>query len=191
MMAYDITDRQISGGPNWLDSDTYDIYAKAERPTSREQIYLMLQTLLADRFKLSLHRETRELPVYALVVEKGGPKLKLHENADSVQPSIKAGAKSGLVFQNVPLSRLAWFLSTQVDRTVLDQTGIKGSYDFDLEWTPDPSAKDHTLDNSSGPEPFSTSIFSAVREQLGLKFESQRGPVLFLSVEHVEKPSGN
>src|ERR1700677_4431603 len=141
MMAYDITDRQISGGPNWLDADTYDVYAKAERPSSREQIYLMLQTLLADRFKLSLHRETRELPVYALVVGRGGPKLQLHESADSVQPLIKAGAKGGLVFQNVPLSRLAWFLSTQLDRTVLDQTGIKGSYDFNLDWTPDAAAK--------------------------------------------------
>ncbi|MGA3236868.1 MAG: M56 and DUF3738 domain-containing protein [Bryobacteraceae bacterium] len=190
MMAYDITDRQISGGPNWLDADTYDVYAKAERPSSREQIYLMLQTLLADRFKLSLHRETRELPVYALVADKGVPKLKLHESPDSVQPLIK-GYAGGIAFQNVPLSRLAWFLSTQADRTVLDQTGIKGSYDFNLEWTLDAPAKGHSLDSSSERDPFSASILTAVREQLGLKVESQRGPVLFLSVEHVEKPSEN
>jgi bla regulator protein BlaR1 len=190
IMAYNITNRQISGGPSWLDSEGYDIDAKAERPVSRDQLYLMLQTLLADRFKLTLHRETRELQVYALVVEKDGPKFKLHPNQDVVQPLVSPGGRGQVNFQNVPVSRLAWFLSTQLDRSVLDKTGLDGNYDFTLEWTPDRPSKDYVPDTPP-PDPSGPSIFTALQRQLGLKLESQKGPVEFLRVEHAEKPTEN
>jgi uncharacterized protein (TIGR03435 family) len=191
IMAYNITERQISGGPDWLESDTFDINAKASRPTTREQIYLMVQTLLADRFKLRLKREAREEPVYALLVDKGGPKLKLHESQDGTQPLIRAGGAFGqMLFQNVPVSRLAWFLSTQVGRSVLDKTDLNGSYDFTLNYTPEVSKGGYIPDTSAKdlPDP---SILAAVREQLGLKVQSQRGIVEFFTVAHVEKPSEN
>jgi bla regulator protein BlaR1 len=191
IMAYNITERQISGGPNWLESDTFDIDAKASRPTTREQIYLMVQTLLADRFKLRLTREAKEEPVYALLVDKGGPKLKLHEIQDGAQPLIRAGSAFGqMLFQNVPVSRLAWFLSTQVGRSVLDKTDLEGSYDFTLNYTPEVSKGGYIPDTSAKdlPDP---SILTAVREQLGLKVQSQRGMVEFFTVAHVEKPSEN
>jgi uncharacterized protein (TIGR03435 family) len=193
IMAYNITDRQVSGGPGWIASEGYDIDAKAERPTTREQLYLMLQTLLADRFQLTLRRETREMPVYALVVDKAGSKLKRHESQDGVPPVIKGGGRGQVVFQNVPVSRLSWFLSTQVGRSVIDKTGLTGNYDFTLEWTRDSPSKDQGSDASpavatdlGGP-----GIMTAVREQLGLRLESEKGPTEFLTIEHAKKPAEN
>jgi bla regulator protein blaR1 len=190
IMAYNITERQLSGGPNWLESDTFDIDAKASRPTTRDQIYLMVQTLLTDRFKLKLNREEKEEPIYALLVDKGGPKLNRHEAQDGVQPLIRAGSAFGqMVFQNVPVSRLAWFLSAQVGRSVVDKTDLGGSYDFTLNYIPEVSK------GGGAPEPANAlpgpDVLTAVREQLGLKVQSQRGMVDFFNVAHVEKPSEN
>ncbi len=129
MLAYDIAEWQLSGGPAWMESDGFDIDAKAENPTSYEQIHLMLQSLLVERFKLKVRRETREQPVDALVVEKDPPNLLLHED-DGTSPLISVGSKPGeRIFQNISISRLAWLLSGQTGRSVLDKTGLKGSYD--------------------------------------------------------------
>ena len=193
IMAYNITDRQVSGGPGWIASEGYDIDAKAELPTTREQLYLMLQTLLADRFRLVLRLETREMPVYALAVDKAGSKLKRHESPDGVPPVIKSGARGQVVFQNVPLSRLSWFLSTQVGRSVIDKTGLTGNYDFTLEWTRDRPSKDQDSDPSpvAAADLGGPGIMTAVREQLGLRLESEKGPTEFLTIEHAEKPAEN
>jgi uncharacterized protein (TIGR03435 family) len=192
IMAYNITDRQVSGGPGWIASEGYDIDAKAELPTTREQLYLMLQTLLADRFQLTLRRETRELPVYALVVDKAGSRLKRHGSQDGVPPEIKRAGNGKVVFQNVPLSRLSWFLSTQVGRSVIDKTGLDGSYDFSLEWTRDSPSRDHGTDASAAATDLTgPGILTAVREQLGLRLESEKGPTEFLTIERAEKPGGN
>jgi uncharacterized protein (TIGR03435 family) len=197
MMAYDITERQISGGPGWLESDGFDIEAKADAPATREQICLMVQTLLADRFKLRLDRVEREESVYALLADNRSPKLTLHKQQDGMQPLIRGGGSYGtILFQNVPMSRLAWFLSTQVGRSVVDKTGLEGSYDFTLDYMPEGSSKGGgspeppANDGAAPPPPSRPGILAAVQEQLGLRLESQKGMVGYFRVERVEKPSG-
>jgi uncharacterized protein (TIGR03435 family) len=171
--AYGVEDVQISGGPNWIDGELFEIHAKASGPVSQAQLKLMLQSLLAERFKLAIRTETRQLPVYSLGLAKGGPKL---EQADR-----NVGLTTGrtLLRGTADMAQLANLLTATLGRTVLDNTGLKGSYKFALTWAPD----DPTAD---GP-----SIFTAIQEQLGLKLESTKGPVQVLVIEHAEKPSEN
>jgi uncharacterized protein (TIGR03435 family) len=200
--AYGVQDYQISGAPNWLKSEKYDIEAKMNGSVADELQKLgldqrklkrnrMLQVLLAERFKLSLHSGTKELPVYALVIAKGGPKL--HEGKHSV---MRLG-KGELTSQGVGIALLARALSRQLSRPVLDKTGLMGYYEFTLHWTPDESQTfigfDGTIipDNAPPPDSSGLSVFAAVQEQLGLKLESQKGPVEILVIDHVEKPSEN
>lgn len=174
--AYDVRDFQISGGQGWFDSERYDVSAKPESPASQEQLKLMLQSLLADRFKLVLHRETKQLPVYELIVAKGGPKLK--ESAEGTSPSLLTDGKS-ITAAKVTMPMFIRLLSQFLGRSVLDKTGLPGNYDFKLQWTPDEAEGD-------GP-----SIFTATQEQLGLKLESSKGPVEVLVIDRAEKPSEN
>jgi uncharacterized protein (TIGR03435 family) len=214
--AYGIREDLISGAPSWADSARFDIDAKvagsdveALKKLTPEQRRLMLQPLLADRFKLKVHTETKELPVYELVLAKGGSKLKEATPGDTYANGIKGpdGVGRGgmmrvgrgqLTAQAVPISNLANMLSTQLHRSVLDKTGLTGKYDLELNWTPDPGAEpmfkgpdlgQHSSDNapdSSGP-----TIFTALQEQLGLKLQSARGPVETIVIDHVEMPSEN
>src|SRR5712671_2189010 len=154
----------------------------------------MLQTLLTERFKLQIRREAKELPVYALVVDKGGPKLKPHAGAPETGMPIRPGDPGQVIFRDVPMERLAWFLSTRMGRSVLDQTGLKPHYDFELAWNGDrpmrleggPDTHELTPPDTNGP-----SIFAALHEQLGLRLESRKGPVEFLTILHAEKPTEN
>jgi bla regulator protein BlaR1 len=229
-IAYGVQDFQISGGPPWLGSDRYDIEAKAEGPSegdirnmSEEQRKLemdrrrlMLQALLAERFKLTLHKESKEAPIYALVVAKNGPKLKEATREELAPPPAPAdpsdkpdpkrefkvkgqgiGMRPGEVSgQAVKLSFLADVLSNQPElgRTVLDKTGLKGSYDFTLKWTaegPQGPMFKGPGDAPPPPDPNGPSLFTALEEQLGLKLESQKGPVDLLVIDRVEKASEN
>ena len=225
--AYGVEDNQISGVPSWLNSERYDIDAKMDssvadelRKLSEDQRKLerqrMLQALLADRLKLTVHRETKELPIYALVIAKNGPKLQEAKPGDTYANGIKgpdgrsvpgmmrmtmgAGGKSELTVQGQPLASLARLLSGQLHRTVLDQTGLKGIYDYTLQWTPDQGPAPMFKGTEGGqpgpdgappPESSGPSIFTAIQEQLGLKLESQKGPVEIIVIDHVEKPSEN
>jgi uncharacterized protein (TIGR03435 family) len=138
----------------------------------------MLQNMLADRFKLKLHRETKELPVYVLVVGKNG--LKLRESTPGTPSQISMSA-SHIIGHAVPMQALADHLSNaalQLDRPVIDQTKLVGTYDFTLEWTPDTVP----LGDASAP-----SLFTAVQEQLGLKLESRKAPVEIIVVDSAEK----
>ena len=186
MMAYGVSDRQVSGGPKWVESDGFDIDARAEKPTSDAQVRLMLQSLLADRFQLKVRRETKEEPVYALLVEKDSPNLIAHAD-DGAPPEIKIGAKpTERVFTNLPISRLVLLLEGETGRTVLDKTSLEGNYDFKLDYL-------STLSKGprEDPEAIGQSIFKALRDQLGLKLESQKGPSEHVTIEHAERPSGN
>jgi uncharacterized protein (TIGR03435 family) len=175
--AYDVRDFQISGGPNWLGSVEYDIVAKPEGDASGERILAMTRNLLAERFNLALHRESKELPVLALMTAKGGPKLKASVSKGG--PEIRGG-RGRLIARNVSMEMLASQLAGRVlDRPVVERTGIAGEFDIDLQWTPDEST-------DSGP-----SIFTALQEQLGLKLEAQKGIVDVLVIDHVERPSAN
>ena len=174
-IAYNVQDYQVSG-PNWLSTEQYDIVANTGAPVNQDQLRLMLQTLLAERFRLVLHRGERTRSVYALVVGKDGPKLTEAKSDDNAGTTADMGH---LVFTAASMSALARRLSQQLHEPVSDLTGLKGIYNFTLDWQQD--------DNVSGP-----SLFTAVQEQLGLKLEAKKVPIEVLVVDHAEKiPTAN
>jgi uncharacterized protein (TIGR03435 family) len=189
--AYDLKVYQLSGGPAWVtnpstDTDYYDINAKAEgdEPLTESRARQLLQALLADRFQLRLHRESGEMPVYALVVGKSGPKFK--ESAPDATTRMTPRVSLATVtsaFTKSPMSSLVRLLSGAADRPVLDQTGLTGFYDFKIEFARDPAA---AAADSSAP-----SLFTAVQEQLGLKLEARKASMETLVIDHAERPSEN
>lgn len=215
--AYDIKDFQISGGPGWIDSEKYDIDAKMDEATieaikkmprdqAAEQRRLMLQSLLADRFKLKVSHSSKELPIYALVVAKNGPKLSQTADSSSapggVAPRNQLRLTPGeLTGAGVPISLLVNQLSREVGRQVVDKTGLQGNYDFTLHFTSErrlappggPSGPGGPGGPGDTPPPDSSglSVFTALQEQLGLKLEPQKGPVETLIIDSIEKPSEN
>jgi uncharacterized protein (TIGR03435 family) len=178
--AFDVRDYQIAG-PGWLYQEKYDIAAKAAGPVPTAQLRRMLQTLLADRFKLQVHRETRELPVYALVVTRSGPKL---HTANPDSNTDMRGENGSFVFRGTSMAQFADDLSTMifVDRPVLDRTGIPGVFDFSLKFADSNAEMKRATLQGDGP-----SIFTIVQEQLGLKMEAQKGPIEMLVIDRVEK----
>jgi len=187
--AYNIPNRQIVGLPEAMLKDDYDIEAKSDRPVSREQMMQMLRSLLEDRFKLVVRRETREMKAHVVVVAKGGAKL--DENHDGAELFMDRVARNKWGFRNMPMSMFANVLSAWVDDTVVDQTGLKATYDFTVEFTPERIRLDRGEGGERNPEANGASIYTAVQDQLGLKLESRRTPVEMLVIEHIEKLSGN
>lgn len=184
--AFQMQDAQIAGGPTWLDTDRYDIEAKTGRPGKIEpgQMSPLLQSLLADRFNLKFHKEMRELTVYALVAQKSqksGPKLKAKAEGEATSMDTHGGkGKSQLVGTGVSMGALANYVGNRLGRIVVDKTGLSESYDFTLEWAPDGAT------DTSAP-----SLVTALREQLGLRIESQKSPVEVLVIDSLQKPSEN
>lgn len=205
--AYRVQEFQISGGPGWIASDRFDVEGKAADPKADfDQLRLMLQSLLADRFKLKLHRETKEIPIYALVVGKGGPKIQL--SADQGSPDVNGPSPAGATGPNrgafrfgpgsmignaVPISLLARFLSQRLNHMVIDRTDLVGRFNIQLQWTPTVGENPFDLGGNSIPpaDPSLPSIFAAIQEQLGLKLETARGPVEVFIIDHVEQPTPN
>jgi uncharacterized protein (TIGR03435 family) len=204
--AYGIPEPRILGGPKWLNSERFDIEAKADnsiadqlRALSRDQRKLqtkaMFQQLLAERFKLTVHWETRELPVYALVVAKNGPSL--HESKESDGSSNTSTSNGQFTTRGVTMVEMAQTLtqelSRELGRVVIDKTGIAGRYDVILKWTPDTGSGsiNSGIEVTAPPVDSGPSIFTAIQEQLGLKLESTKGPVQVLVIDHVEMPSEN
>jgi uncharacterized protein (TIGR03435 family) len=196
-----ICDDRISGGPGWIESARFDVVTKGPQlpvPTraTAEQIRQASQALLAERFKLVIRRETREMPVYHLVVAKNGHKLKEY-TGDDPQGGIRGNRPGLMIGERSSLRGLVANLTGMAGRPVIDHTGLTGRYDFKLEWTPDmPAAgKEPGFPGekapSDAPEFFGSSIFSALQEQLGLKLEPQKGPVEILVVVSAEKPTAN
>lgn len=177
--AYELQDYQLSGEPGWLASAGFDIQARARagdgEPT-REMVRQMIQTLLADRFHLVLHRETRQLPLYALVVAKTGSRL---QSAGSSVGASKT-MLGQIVTQKMSMTALANILTFDLKRPVKNETGLEGEFAFTLEWSPGLSESD------SRPP-----LFAAVQEQLGLKLESTKGPIEVFVIDRVERPSEN
>ncbi len=162
-------------------SETYDVTATAGRPVPKEQLRLMLQTLLADRFKLTMHYESKVQPVYKLVVRKTGPKLDESEPGGAFSVSI---SPDGFVFRNAGMTRLIGFLG--VDRPVVDRTGLTGAYNFTLRREP----RTEGPKTEPSADAFSSSIFTDI-QKLGLKLEADTAPVEYPVVDHVEKPNAN
>jgi uncharacterized protein (TIGR03435 family) len=189
MTAYDINDRQVLGGPAWLNSEFYDIHAEAERPVNAQQIHLMLQTLLQERFKLSIHKKIEERALYVLTA--GNYQSKIHQNRSGGKPHVGRGSSGQTVFENVPLFQLTNFLQLRLRRDVVDRTGLKGNFDFELAWTPDLPGRGDGPDSAPPADPGGPSITTALREQLGLKLTATKGPVEVLVIDAAEKPTEN
>jgi uncharacterized protein (TIGR03435 family) len=183
--AYGVQDRQISG-PEWLQSQHYDIVAKADDPATGDEMKLMLRALLADRFKLSFHRETKELKSYAMTVAKGGHKL--HEAPSDAKPS-RQNSAIGTTAKATTLKEFGDFLSGPLQTPVVDMTGLTGRYDFVLDFTPYLPEGEHAMK----PDYVNTNgiIIAALQGELGLKLESKKELVDVLVIDHVEKPSEN
>lgn len=192
--SYKITDSQIAGGPDWLDSELYDFDAKANRPVTRSELAPMFQKLLADRFKLEMRRETRTLPALVLTVDKGG--LKMARNESSYEWEIPVtnipGPLPKVKGSRCPMSYLAWWIGQRENRPVVDHTDLAGFWDFTLEFVPDSMAEGRRGPNGESlPPPEGATLPVALREQLGLKLASERGPVDVYVIEHVEKVTAN
>jgi uncharacterized protein (TIGR03435 family) len=193
--AYDLEAFQITGGPSWFSSDRFDVEAKAEGASSVGQFRLMLRPLLAQRFALRVHREARQGPVYALVVAKGGPKLKAAQCVGIPSPLNPCGGFSGslrgsLIGRADSLAEFVKPLSSILGRPVVDKTGLGGIYDFDLNWTPDEMARPGPGDpDAPAVDPNGPSFFAALQEQLGLRLESAKGAVEVLVIDNAARPS--
>jgi uncharacterized protein (TIGR03435 family) len=198
--AYDLRSNQITGGPGWVDSALYSIEANGESnvplppgPAGAARIRLMLQSLLADRFHLVVHQETRQESIYQLVVAKGGSKLK--EADGNHNPSERVG-RGTITGTSAPISLLIRPLSQQLGRNIVDETGLTGAYDFTVQWTLEPGQLRGPGDpppplNPPPPDPEGTNIFTALQEQLGLKLEAGKGTVDFLVIDRAAPPSEN
>jgi uncharacterized protein (TIGR03435 family) len=208
--AYGVEDFQVIGGPSWINTDGYDVEAKPEMQADQKQVWLMLRSLLAQRFKLQVHRETRELPGYALTVAKNG--LKLPQPEDGV---CATGGSKGLLPEcgavvvrpgprleggKVRMSELTRALSRLLVRPVVDGTGFAGEFDVHVDFTPDESTIG--LIGAGGPrdpggfaarptDPNRPPILLALQDQLGLKLNAAKAAVEVLVIDHVERPDAN
>ena len=202
--ADDVAGEQIEGGPAWLGTDHFDIeakmddatYAKMDKLDREESSKLncqLFQQLLADRFKLAVHWEARELPVYALVIAKNGPKLEHSKVTDGSRSTSSGNGK--LTVKGATADELAQTLtrvsSRELDRMVVNQTGLSGIYDLSLTWSPSDRAAALADASTENAVPVGPSIFTAIQEQLGLKLVAAKAPVQTLVVDHVEQPSEN
>jgi uncharacterized protein (TIGR03435 family) len=224
--GYGVRDFQILGGPDWLDDDRWDVEARSQEdsipavgptdPNTPGPVALRVQSLISDRFRLNIHHDTKEFAVYELSIAKGGPKLKLSEDQSAIQPPERGSPPPPVPQRGEPMPRgsmrmgrgeleatgvsllgLVRALSAQLGRTIIDKTGLKGLYDFKLQWIPDMN-QGVGLFGRTGPEspppaadPAGPSIFTAIQEQLGLRLESARGPVEVIVIDSVQKPSAN
>jgi uncharacterized protein (TIGR03435 family) len=206
--AFNTEDDHIIGLPEWVKSSRFDIEAKVApedapklKGLSFAQRKTMVVELLVDRFGLKYHRETRDLPVYELVIAKGGVKMQPAKEQDpaNTRHLMMFGGPGKIESTAMKVENLAHTLSGQIGRTVVDKTGLTGNYDFTLNWTPDqptpgmapggdgsPAPNTDAADNSGGP-----SLFTALEEQLGLKLESAKGPEEVIVIDHIEQPSAN
>jgi uncharacterized protein (TIGR03435 family) len=202
LTAYTLKESQLSGLPGWAEGEKYDIQAKAGKLENEDQVFEMLRGLLNERFQLKFHWVTKSQSVYALVIAKGGAKLKPSVKGSCVEPRadnapLQPGEKtpdycgtfvarrSQIDGHRIVISQLMTALGSQLDYPLIDHTGLKGAYDVHLTWNPDEATNDGA-DNSAG-----ASIFTSLQEQLGLRLQSTKGPVKVLVIDHIEKPSEN
>ena len=205
-IAWGVTEREMTGSPQWISSENFDIDAKAERPIrSVGEGFQMLQSLLEDRFSLKVHHEMKEALMYSLVVGKNGLKMKPSLDQTGYVGDFPGGAPDGRVLtaggprevrpgriagEALPMSMIAGMLTGLAGSRVVNKTGLMGRYDVDLRYTPDSGqAPGATPEPTYSPD--EESLFSSLQTQLGLKLESTRGPIEILVVDHIERPSAN
>lgn len=199
--AYHVQELQITGGPAWIGSERYDVTAKAGAPVTPAQTRRMLQTLLAERFQLAVHRSTKELPYYSLTPAKSGPKLNKSDLTDCPGTPAPDPACGGFrVYMRrevtgfaVTMDETAEVLSWLTAHVVEDKTALNGRYDFKLTFTPDESLGPLSSERPDAPrdDANAPSLFTALQEQLGLRLEARKGPVPALVIDRAEKASEN
>lgn len=182
--AFGIRDFQVSGGPGWIRDERYDVVATTgtEIDLTDKLLEPYLRSLLADRARFRYHSESKEMQLYSLTVSKSGPKIRAHtgEEEPSTHEVSHGPGKTGMTAINSTMADLARILNRELNRTVVDNTGLKGGYDLTLEWAPNPSS-----------DSADASLFTALQEQLGLKLESTKGPVEIIVIDSIERPSEN
>jgi uncharacterized protein (TIGR03435 family) len=172
--AYNVKEYQVSG-PDWINSDRFEITAKFPPKYGVDQVLVMLQNLLTERFKVTIRRESKEMPVYALVAGKGGLKIKeteMGQGRTEVSPGKMSASRTNM-------AHLADVLSTLVDRPIIDMTGLTGVFDVKMEWAPEHSP---ASENGSADD-----IYTAIQQQLGLRLEPRKAPMDMLVVERAER----
>ncbi len=193
--AYDLPARQITGEPGWMDTDKWDVEAKADAPgeLNVSQLKLMMQKLFAERFALQVHEEKRKMEAYVLIVSNDRPKMT--KTADASSPTNVLMYPQGVIIaKSATIADLAQWLRSIFGQPVMDKTGLEGRWDFTMKWTPDetqfadvPESARRPADDANPPPP----LFTAIQEQLGLKLETQKADVPVLVVDHVDHPSPN
>jgi len=191
--SYGIQPSQHSGGPSWIDTDRYSIIAKAEGPATEDQMRLMVQAMLAERFQLKFHRETKELSAFVISLGKAAPKLFPPKEGEthSIQASPQRDAEQKVTVYRIvaarySLTQLADAFSRQMDKVMLNETGLDGEFDFTLDLTPD-FAQGEARPNFLEP----TLLMTAMREQLGLTLKAQKAMVDFFAIDSAERVVGN
>jgi len=186
MGAYGVGPHQVSGGPDWLGSDRFEISAKADKPIDDDAVLMvMLQDLLAERFKLVLHRETKAIRALVLEVAKSGPKLEKAEAGEAGTNTSSSNTGLSIDAHNTDMDLFAKVLAREMDLPVVNHTELEGVFNFKLHWTPD-KARPADSGATEG-----ASIFTAIQEQLGLRLRAEKAPVEILVIDHVQKPSEN
>ena len=179
---YRIKDYQLEGAPGWIKSDRWDIEGKAASPASTPEMYVMMKALLADRFQLRFHYETKQRPVYHLTVAKGGPKLVTAHPQDENHRWGTTPGRGSLTMNGTTMQNFAYWLSVQFNQAILEETGLTGNYDLKIEWKDDADTTD---------DPTRPSIFTAVKDRLGLDLRAGKGPVEVFVIDHVERATAN
>lgn len=192
-LMYKVPMRQITGGPDWMNTDLWDIEAKADHSYNLDDLHIMFQNLLADEFKLKFHKETKEGPVYALTIDKSGVKMKENDSPQDFKIPIGGGRGGIINGTRVPMQYLCWWLGQVLqndERPVINKTGLDKNFDFTLAFLPElpPGFDKSRLPPEMLDRP---SIFDALKEQLGLKLQPEKGPVEYYVIDHVEKPATN
>jgi uncharacterized protein (TIGR03435 family) len=177
LLTYHVQRYQLKGEQGWVRSERFDVAAKAPAGVSPDQTWAMMQTLLAERFRLVVHRETVEMPVYLLVPAKGGLKIRPADRARAEQDGYFQSGRGRIRLRMAALDQLAFALSDVLERCVLDRSGTKDNFDLQLEWT------------SESPE--GPNVMAALAEQVGLKLEGSRAPVEVVVIDRAERPPGN
>jgi uncharacterized protein (TIGR03435 family) len=195
-VAYRIRAEQITGGPDWIDNDRFDMNAKAEKQSSTEDLHRMLVNLLIERFQLKFHLAKKEMPMYALTVDKTGAKLTPHPSGNAGEPWIDQAQAQFLHIvmkaKSSPMDYFAFRLSTLLDRPVVDLTELKGEYDFDFAYTRElpPNIPEGAQVNGAPIDTSGPNVFAAIK-QLGLELKAQKGPVDIIVIDSASKLSAN
>ena len=190
--AYGVMGWNISGGPGWLDADRYDVSAKAKIAgnLTEAQLRPMLQALLADRFKLRLHQGSKEMAGYALVVGRGGPKVRAAADGEE-HPDTFRMTGAGLSGQGITMENLARYVAGKLGQVAVDKTGLKGVYDLKVSWTVETDQSTGGLPGADPREALQSAVFGALEDQLGLKLSPQKIFVQMLMIDNAEKASAN